>query len=606
MATAIAFIGYQFPTSNREQEDSDASNDFSPNGAIRWDVTKDYSVNIQQFPLEVQLKSYLDQLIALSYYISFCGKGCNLLIDSYLNETITNFKYGFLKKFQLEMKTTDAYNKVIEETNKLVYQIEHGLLKLEIDIECLQDFRQVIDSTFGIKDIPCIEGIGEHSATWVTPYLIWLNYYWIGHSKLSECTSTNEYGIPRFRFYSCRNWKPGDDPLTAGPHKFALGIATYSMSHSFCADNFCPAIKSIRIYDFLVRFNHTGRRAETILADIGEQCLSIDVRRPTVSVSQKVAAAIRANVLGVITYAGVDEDIRQSLWSYHDFGVPRIDGVYTATINFLEFLRNKYGVTIEDKAVVQRLFYGFAETKEQRETVDYLRKQGGSASADKLGSSCEVMSGLEALQFVSQKNNALIVDGHDQGTSPKAAAEGEQTEKKESESKGEDSKSDDSGKDDQDSSKKENDSSNKDDEDAKQDDTVEGDEDESEDDNQGEGENENDATSGDDASSSGVSDMPPEDVQPNTSDVKGFKFKVANPEAETTDSVMFREEMDHFLANILANPPKSLSPQSVETLTCLHKFWLHTLSIGSIVGIVGSCLKHLPESLTLLTTKCTE
>ena len=142
-------------------------------------------------------------------------------------------------------------------------------------------------------------------------------------------------------------------------------------------------------------------------------------------------------------------------------------------------------------------------------------------------------------------------------------------------------------------------------EETEEDDTSEDDEEETGEEAGGEESGTDDASS-DATSSSDVTDMPSEDEQPNTSDSRGFKFKVANPEAETTDSVMFREEMDHFLANILANPPEDLSPQNIQTLTSLHRYWLHTLSIGTIMGIVGSCIKHLPESLKQLTTQCTE
>lgn len=85
-----------------------------------------------------------------------------------------------------------------------------------------------------------------------------------------------------------------------------------------------------------------------------------------------------------------------------------------------------------------------------------------------------------------------------------------------------------------------------------------------------------------------TSDMPgsgePEDID--GSDSKGVVFKVSPEGSETVDSVIIREEIDKFLTDILANPPKKLSPQSVSALTTLQKNWVHILSVETIVGIL--------------------
>ena len=76
----------------------------------------------------------------------------------------------------------------------------------------------------------------------------------------------------------------------------------------------------------------------------------------------------------------------------------------------------------------------------------------------------------------------------------------------------------------------------------------------------------------------------PEDID--GSDSKGVVFKVSPEGSETVDSVIIREEIDKFLTDILANPPKKLSPQSVSALTTLQKNWVHILSVETIVGIL--------------------
>ena len=592
MASVISFIG-QWPYSRREEEEIETNTLISPNGDFRWDSAQPYSTNVSKFSMEVQLKGYLEQLIAISYYISFYEKGCNLLIDEYVEELVAHFEVTFLTKFKQAMRDTNSFDAVIAEATKLVQHIKTGRLTVELDPDAVEVFRELYKTE---TILPAVE-MAERP--WIRPYLTWLSYYWMNSVKLrkASCTSMEKYCIPSFNFYStCAINQTG---------RYRLGIKYYPMSSTFCATNFSQseAIRKVRIYDYLARFNLAGASVEKLFGIIGETCLSLDVYRPGASASQKVAATIRARVLGIVTYAGETDDISTPLSMYGD-SYRGVTGAFEATKEFIRFVTRTYGATLNDGNVVANIFRGFAETKEQKDSVNYLRNRGGSASADDLAAYQKELGSLEALQFISQ-NNALLV-AQSQATPPQAAADGEETEKKESESKEENSDSDETKSDDKESSTSGDDSPEGGDSDeAEEDDTSEEDEEEAGDGEDGEGSGEGDESS-DTSSASDDSDMPSEDEQPNTSDPKGFKFKVANPEAETTDSVMFREEMDHFLSNILANPPEDLSPQNLQTLTSLHRYWLHTLSIGTIMGIVGSCIKQLPESLKQLTTKCTE
>lgn len=560
----------------------------SPDGVIRWDLLAPYSTNIQKFSSELQLKGYLEQLIALSYYVSFYEKGCNLLIDEYLEETITYFEFTCLPRFKQATKDTNSFDAVIEAATLLVKHIKTGMLQEPLNVEAIEMFLDLYKDSW----LPTV----ENEETWIKPYLIWLSWYWTGGTKdhQSSCTCIEKYSIPSFEFI----------PLGENSDRYILGLKYYPMSSTFCATNCCKSegLRKVRIYDYLARFNLAGCSVETIFGVIGDTCLSLDVYRPGASASQKVAATIRARVLGIVTFSGDTDRIQKPLSSCSDY-YRGACGLFDATKWFIEYVTKTYGATLDDKSVVTKIFNGFAETKEQKDSVNYLRNQGVSASADDLAAYNKELGSLEALQFISQ-NNALLV-AQSQATDPKAAAEGEDTENKESESKEDDSKSEETKSEGKDDSTSGDDSPEGDDSDAGEDDTSEEEEEDAGDENPDEGSGDG-GESSDTSSSSDVSDMPSEDEQPNTSDPKGFKFKVANPEAETTDSVMFREEMDHFLSNILANPPEDLSPQNIQTLTSLHRYWLHTLSIGTIMGIVGSCMKHLPESLKQLSTQCTE
>ena len=84
----------------------------------------------------------------------------------------------------------------------------------------------------------------------------------------------------------------------------------------------------------------------------------------------------------------------------------------------------------------------------------------------------------------------------------------------------------------------------------------------------------------------------PEELE--DSDEDGIPFSVVPEGAETVGSVLFREELDQFLTDVLTNPPKKLSPQSVSALTKLQRNWIHILSVETIVRILDKLIA-LPE-----------
>ncbi|MBR3026343.1 MAG: hypothetical protein IKH71_18080, partial [Oscillospiraceae bacterium] len=66
-------------------------------------------------------------------------------------------------------------------------------------------------------------------------------------------------------------------------------------------------------------------------------------------------------------------------------------------------------------------------------------------------------------------------------------------------------------------------------------------------------------------------------------------------------SVVLREELDEFVSEILVNPPKKLSPQTIRALTDLQKYWIHILSVETITGILGALIA-LPDKFKSLTS----
>ena len=95
--------------------------------------------------------------------------------------------------------------------------------------------------------------------------------------------------------------------------------------------------------------------------------------------------------------------------------------------------------------------------------------------------------------------------------------------------------------------------------------------------------------------------MPPENPPLNTSDKRGIEIKIMSPDDETTDSILFKEEMNTYLASLLKNPPASMSPQHVQLLTKLWKNWLYALDPQTTMKIVAMVTK-LPVTLKRINT----
>ena len=113
MASVINYIG-NARYARDDSNPSEAKTLISPDGVYRWDHARSYSDNIVHLSPELQFKGYIEQLIAISYYISFYERGCNLLIDEYIDETITNFEFMFLPKFRQAMRDTNSYDQVLD------------------------------------------------------------------------------------------------------------------------------------------------------------------------------------------------------------------------------------------------------------------------------------------------------------------------------------------------------------------------------------------------------------------------------------------------------------------------------------------------------------
>jgi hypothetical protein len=340
---------------------------------------------------------------------------------------------------------------------------------------------------------------------------------------------------------------------------------------------------------------------EKVIGMLSDLALHLDDSYPGQTMSHLLCSALQACLSNRYAVNGAAKQPNVALRM-----IPR--GGFRALSVLFNYMASAYSIKLEYPRLVAKLFNCLAENKEQHDAVDCILSQGGGASADSLNAYNKVFGSLEALQFISQ--SPTLLSAQSQVTD---AVEEEGTEKKDDKSEPkksegteeaakpkEGSQTSEEGSDDTDPSNEEEDA----DTDMGEDDTSS----EEPEDNQGSEPSETDATPGE--AQPDVTDMPsqeetPQEKQMDSNDEEGIPFRVADPESETADSVLLRQEIDNFLTNLLANPPDDMSPQDIETLTVIQKCWLYVLDIESIVGIVGRCCT-LPETLTKLNTKRTE
>ena len=81
-----------------------------------------------------------------------------------------------------------------------------------------------------------------------------------------------------------------------------------------------------------------------------------------------------------------------------------------------------------------------------------------------------------------------------------------------------------------------------------------------------------------------------------TDDKKGVKLELSA--GETTDSVLYKIELEAYIDSLIANPPNFLSVQKVELLKRMKAYWLNFLNVDCLVGFLKSIIK-LPKYLNL-------
>lgn len=283
----------------------------------------------------------------------------------------------------------------------------------------------------------------------------------------------------------------------------------------------------------------------------------------------------------------------------------RTSGIARSLMTFLAALNKRYGVQMRARDIFVRFFGRIAEERsDEKKVVEYVEKTGNNqvASAESLMAYEKHMLGsCEAIDLISQEPTIV---------SKESGAENTEEEPEDNDNVNFDLDSIPGIDDAEPGLEAEDDSADADtstDTDESSDDPSSGPSDTIEEegtDNSGGNEdqgNDNSDAGTEDPGGSADQNAPGNSTQPNAepenlddSDEEGIPFSVVPEGSETVGSVLFREELDQFLSDVLTNPPKKLSPQSVSALTTLQRNWIHILSVETIVRILDKLIT-LPE-----------
>lgn len=533
----------------------------------------------------LRLRCLLEQALAAAMYVKFYGLRCHECITEYIDALNNEIAYKFAR--ECGKKYTDNYKKIYDTLQDLV-RFNRGGNWSDIDIKLISEF--IFDGN-ELKDLPVVWRNADDKG-YLIPFLMWMN---------KRCTydstefAANQCGLVTFQMGN--DWSSDGDRRT-----YCVRPRFHLIGRSFSFEKTpIDTIYNLPILGILSHFNLGELKFESLVGVMTEFCIHCDVERYGLSMTHLLAYCLKLGVMYPVF------DITGDHYGI-DPVVPEFrNQMFNALVTFASFCTEHRGLTAVDKDIIAKAFGAVAATKEQKDSVAYLSDANAVPSADEYKSFKKTIGSVEAFSFISQ-NQSLVtaqtvhqVLGATEAADPAQGGEGDAKKPEqpadpnqaaEGKDKNQEGEKKDEGNDDQ--NPPSNDDAGSDD--FPSDDTpgAEGGDD------PGEG-----------GTDSGSSDPNPDDSsvpsgdaphEPDTSDDRGIEFTIVPLESSTVDSVVFREEMYKFLSNVLANPPKCMSPQDIEMLNKLRKYWLSSLSIDSIRSIVETCIR-LPKSLTKTNSK---
>ena len=584
MASTISCFGYI-----RSKE----KNETPSTPAFNWDPIDSIGSNVARIKCPyTQLRVLLEQSLAVAYYLKFYGSRCHEVVNDFVEELNRDICIRFASR----------YNKTFTDNYQLIYNSLMSLVKFNrggnwVDLDVNMILEYLFDGN-KIEGVPVVWTSDEKG--YVAAFLLFMNRK---RSTEHEQITYNEIGVTTFGL-SNMDWDSG--AINVQP--FHHSVSTTYISANTPIDELSRDVASLA---FLSHFDFTKCTFEGAVGVLAQFCFHKDITKFGLSESHTLGylfangISMQAVLQNNIEVRGMEPTLR----ARHLFDK---DTFFVALVNFVKFCTTSRNMKFVDKDFIANAFGCLAESKKNRDSVDYLRRVNAIPSADMYNAFQETMGSCESLVLISQKPTLMTAQTGNQATVSTEATDGGNDNK--DGAKPETQQPETQSADNQDNQPGEPGKSN-DDDTSKPSTDDDGADDLPSDDTTGEEDAGNPAQPDDGSEPGGSSDPGSSDnssaqpettpEQTNTSDDIGIKFEIVPPDSSTVDSVIFREEMYKFLSNVLTNPPKCMSPQDIETLNALRKFWLSCLSIDTIKGIVEACIR-LPKSIKNSIRKSTE
>ena len=567
-----------------------------------WDPSDTFVLNVQKLPVALQLKVTFDQLIACRFYREMYGD-TNVMVSALIKDyeeqikRYVTYKLCYRRELGLNDSTSatrQAICRILDGSDREFHSQETS--DLIEGIYCITSEEQS-------EEVPSIDPTNK---LWWKPFVL------AGSTdQIEDLSEIRGPAVIEFSVEECeKNAASEHSPDT---HNIMIRTSTpYFMSNcalrcqrldqgsikSFCMESY--------IANYMLLFDFRDIPVETIIGTIAEACQAFAPARPG------LGATLRAIFMGVRTIAA-GRVYNSPLSAMLDYNYS--ETLYKGIVELITILTDGCQAKLISPRLVADILNCLAVTEAQKTCASVVARQGGGASADELIVASEQLGSLEALRLFSQNPGLSPKQRRSGGLAAMEAAEGEDTGTG-SESESKDSAATDSAADadktgDQ-TSEPNSDDTEKDD--TKDESATDDNPDDVNDEEDGEeaGNNLSEDTGAENDTSSEDTDSPENldnvrsgnEPQVDTSEDPdyGFVFTVDDPDAETVDSVMFREELGSFLNDVLANPPADMPAECITILTNVKRYWLYTLGLKTVVTIVGSCVK-LPESITNLIYK---
>jgi len=561
--------------------------DYRPGPARRahifcYNTPSAFRSSLERLAPAYKLRFALDQAIAVSYFMWLYGSEADAFMTAYA-EWLKDFIFNHLSKFEHD-EFGDAVTSKLYKAAKNIASCWYGYDW--IDVPASDIISYVYKTNSGYDAVAPSALYPEIAA----PYLMFRN------SFINSEDFPGEVRVPRYSL--------SDGYISVGGIKLGVGYSRdypVETTNSALFSRLVQSIKEVRapILQLMLHVNCTFKTFEGLLDFLGYMRMSPDPTTVCCGNSKLFYATytilhdiFSVDFLDVVKDNGVLRAKERA--SY--------EGIGAVLLDLLVYFNERYGVVAKSK----ELFYRFFNSKllKNHESIQRAVRFVSTAGTDmckaedaeaveSLGLSCEAMK-----LIISDSQNTTIpaeVSGIDETEEENEDGQGENFDLSklpeldvaepglEAEEDGDTMTDGDQPEGTDDSSS--GDGNKEEGGDNKQDDANSGD------DLEGTGDPGGDP--GTDPNNSNVQGpSTPEEID--ASDDEGIVFEIAPEGSETVDSVLAREELDKFISDILVNPPKSLSPQTVSALTTLQRNWVHILSVETIVGILAKLVK-LPE-----------